>query len=107
LGVFANAIALAVERTPQAARSESRKSAGLAQWLLDRLRRPGKPLSRLTVIERVNLAPHQSLALVEADGQRLLVALSPGGAPTTIHPLRLAAQRRRGVTEIKLEGTIA
>lgn len=36
---------------------------------------------RLTLVERIALAPHQSLALVEAEGRRLLVATSPEGAP--------------------------
>ena len=36
----------------------------------------------MALLERINLAPRQSLALVEADGRRLLVATSPEGAPT-------------------------
>lgn len=37
--------------------------------------------SRLTLVERIALAPHQSLALVEAEGRRFLVATSSEGAP--------------------------
>ncbi len=44
------------------------------------------PPARLAVIERVSLAPRQSLALVEADGIRLLVATSPD-ASITFFPL--------------------
>lgn len=36
---------------------------------------------RLALIERISLTQHQTLALVEADGRRLLVATSPDGAP--------------------------
>jgi flagellar biogenesis protein FliO len=54
---------------------------GLAGWLLGRLRaaRPRQP--RLALLERIALAPRQSLALVEAEGRRFLVATSPEGAP--------------------------
>jgi hypothetical protein len=54
---------------------------GLAGWLLARLgaRRHERP--RLALLERIALAPRQSLALVEAEGRRFLVATSPEGAP--------------------------
>lgn len=54
---------------------------GVAGWLLGRLGKSRRPQSRLEVIERIALGPRQSLALVEADGRRLLVATSPEGAP--------------------------
>lgn len=68
---------------------------GLAGWLLDRLRqvrlsgvslggvRLGlrKPAPRLALLERITLAPRQTLALVEAEGRRFLVASSAEGAP--------------------------
>lgn len=65
---------------------EVRKTAesvigGLAGWLLGRLRRGTRRSSRLALLERITLAPRQSLALVEAEGRRLLVATSPEGAP--------------------------
>lgn len=53
----------------------------LAQWLLDRLHRSPQRQPQLALLERIALAPRQSLALVEADGQRLLVATSPECAP--------------------------
>ena len=34
-----------------------------------------------TAVERITLAPRQSLALVEAEGRRILVATSPKAAP--------------------------
>lgn len=36
---------------------------------------------RLALVEHIALAPRQSLALVEAEGRRFLVATSPKGAP--------------------------
>jgi len=54
---------------------------GVAGWLLGRLRaRSAKP-PRLALVERITLAPRQSLSLVEAEGRRFLVATSVEGAP--------------------------
>jgi hypothetical protein len=60
--------------------------AGLAGWLLDRLRGSRRPRPRLELVERIALAPRQSLALIEAEGRRFLVATSPEGAPA-FYPL--------------------
>lgn len=57
-------------------------ASGLTLWILERLRRSPHATPRLALLERITLAPRQSLALVEADGRRLLVATSPEGAPT-------------------------
>ena len=54
---------------------------GLAGWLLRRLRGGGRSAPRLALLERIARAPRQSLALVEAEGRRFLVATSPEGAP--------------------------
>jgi flagellar biogenesis protein FliO len=59
---------------------------GLSGWVLNRLRglnigRARRKEPRLAVIERIALAPRQSLALVEAEGRRFLVATSPEGTP--------------------------
>jgi flagellar biogenesis protein FliO len=54
---------------------------GLAGWLLGRLRAGGRRPPRLEVLERIALAPRQSLALIEAEGRRFLVATSPEGTP--------------------------
>jgi hypothetical protein len=64
-------------------------SGGLAEWLLKRLLKPffkrlrgaRRPQTRLELLERIALAPRQSLALVEAEGRRFLVATSPEGGP--------------------------
>jgi flagellar biogenesis protein FliO len=79
---------------------------GLAGWLVGRLKGGGRRQPRLELVERIALAPRQSLALVEAEGRRFLVATSPEGAPA-FYPLdegtrpagaRQAVSRRRGVT---------
>jgi hypothetical protein len=57
------------------------QAGGLAGWLLSRLRAGRRPRPRLELVERIALAPRQSLALVEAEGRRFLVATSPEGAP--------------------------
>ena len=65
-------------------RGEERNAGmgGLAGWLLSRLRkRGGRASARLELLERIALGPRQSLALVEAEGVRLLVATSAEGAP--------------------------
>lgn len=54
---------------------------GLAGWLLARLRTRRRAEPRLALVERITLAPRQSLALVEAEGRRILVATSPDGGP--------------------------
>jgi flagellar biogenesis protein FliO len=63
---------------------------GWAGWLLarlrDSLRRSPRPRPHLALVERIPLAPRQSLALVEAEGRRLLVATSAEGCPV-FYPL--------------------
>jgi len=54
---------------------------GMVSWLLNRMRHRPRPQPRLAVLERIALAPRHSLALVEAEGRKLLVATSPDGAP--------------------------
>jgi hypothetical protein len=56
-------------------------SGGLGAWLLGRWRSVGHTQPRLALLERIALAPRQSLALVEAEGRRFLVATSPEGGP--------------------------
>jgi len=69
-------------------RSEGAKStpAGFRGWVLERLRGSGRTRPRLTLVERIALAPKQSLALVEAEGRRFLVATSAEGTPV-FYPL--------------------
>jgi hypothetical protein len=57
----------------------SRLGGWLLQSLLNRLHRPRFAQPRLALLERITLAPRQSLALVEAEGRRFLVATSAEG----------------------------
>ena len=59
---------------------------GLTGWLMDRLRGQGRERTRLMLLDRIALAPRQSLSLVEAEGRRFLVATSADGAPV-FYPL--------------------
>jgi flagellar biogenesis protein FliO len=74
------------------------RERGLAAWLLGRLRGQEQPRPSLALLERITLAPRQSLALVEAEGRRFLVATSAEGSPT-FHALdegsRTTLSRRR------------
>ncbi len=55
---------------------------GLAGWLWMRFRGQSKPRPSLALLERITLAPRQTLALVEAEGRRFLIATSADGSPT-------------------------
>jgi hypothetical protein len=58
---------------------------GIAAWLMSRLQVGAHAReqckSRLALLDRISLAPRQSLALVEAEGRRFLVGTSPDGGP--------------------------
>ena len=60
---------------------KSAGQGGLGAWLLERLRGKRQREPRLALLERISLAPRQSLALVEAEGRRILVATSAEGGP--------------------------
>ena len=47
---------------------------------------------RLALVERITLAPRQSLALIEAEGRRILVATSAEGGPA-FYPLDESVSR--------------
>jgi hypothetical protein len=53
---------------------------GWAGRLLQRLRTGRRSPPHLALVERIALAPRQSLTLVEAEGRRILVATSAEGA---------------------------
>lgn len=67
-------------------------AGGLAGWLLEKLRRTPHSKPRLALLERIALAPRQTLALIEADGRRFLVATSPEGGPA-FYSLDASARR--------------
>lgn len=54
---------------------------GLAGWFLRKMRGTVLPRKKLVLVERITIGPRQSVALVEAEGQRILVAMSAEGAP--------------------------
>ncbi len=60
---------------------------GIAGWLMKSWRRnPAAAQGRLALLDRIALAPRQSLALVEAEGRRILVATSAEAGPV-FYPL--------------------
>jgi flagellar biogenesis protein FliO len=61
-------------------------SSGWARWLLERWHVRRRAAPRLALVERITLAPRQSLALIEAEGRRILVATSAEGGPA-FYPL--------------------
>ena len=63
------------------ARLPVQKPAGLVGWLLSRLRRDPRPQPSLALLERISLAPRQTLSLVEAEGRRFLIATSAESTP--------------------------
>lgn len=70
---------------------------GLAGWVMRKLHGVNRVPPRLEVLERIALAPRQSVALVEAEGRRFLVASSPEGTPAFYAldaPLRREARER-------------
>jgi hypothetical protein len=75
-----------MEQNKQNSGGSKATAAGLGGWVLERLRGSGRPRPRLALIERIALAPKQSLALVEAEGRRFLVATSTEGSPV-FYPL--------------------
>jgi flagellar biogenesis protein FliO len=58
-----------------------RLPGGWLGWLLRRWKGSKSPARRLKLVDRVALAPRQSLCLLEADGRRVLLATSADGAP--------------------------
>ena len=72
---------------------ESRGLAGsLAGWLMRRWNGVGRQQSGLEMLDRIVLGPRQSLALIEAQGRRILVATSQEGAPA-FYPLDQTQRR--------------
>lgn len=77
------------------------EQGGLAAWLVKRLqarlRGRERQRRRLELLERISLAPRQSLALVEAEGMKFLVATSAEGAPVLY---ALDGQRRSALERV-------
>jgi hypothetical protein len=62
-------------------KSTNKRSDGLAKWIFGLLHRAPLQQPRLVVLERIILAPKQTLALVQVDGSQVLVATSLDGTP--------------------------
>jgi len=74
----------------------------LLGWLRGRLQGTGRAPARLALLERITIAPRQSLALVEAEGRRFLVATSPEGGPA----FYALDQQAGNVTSVRSTGPV-
>jgi hypothetical protein len=72
--------------------SSANLPGGLAGWLMGKLQVSSRRQPRLALLERIALAPKQSLSLIEAEGRRFLVATSADGSPC-FYPLDEQARR--------------
>jgi hypothetical protein len=82
--------------------------SGVAGWLIGKWRGRKQVEPRLVLVERIALGPRQWLALVEAEGRRILVTSSAEGG-SALYPLdgegrgggreRADAQRTRKTIE--------
>ena len=91
MGVFANA--LHIRQNCAASLNTPEPRQGLGAWLLDLFHRRALREPRLALVERISLAPRQTVALIEADGERLLVAIAADGAPA-FYPLPRPSRRK-------------
>ena len=83
---------------PSGARNRCER-AGLGAWILQHLRRQSMSETRLVLLERVTIAPRQTVALIEADGRRVLVAASPECTPT-FFPLDTPTRTKKCIGKI-------
>lgn len=60
--------------------------SGVAGWIRARWRKTPASQRRLALLDQIALAPRQSLALIEAEGRRFLVATTTEG-PAAFYPL--------------------
>ncbi len=77
---------------------------GWVGWLLCRLRPGGRARPRLELVERIALAPRQSLSLVEAEGRRFLVVTSPEGSPAFYALDERPIQTRNNRNVVRIDG---
>lgn len=77
---------------------------GWAKARLGKMRKSAGVQPRLALIERITLAPRQSLALVEAEGRRFLVAVSAEGGPAfySLDERMQPAALRRGAARARV-----
>jgi flagellar biogenesis protein FliO len=94
-------------REPRPPRSHQglgvRMSRQVQGWILNWIRRgTSQRVPRLQILERIALAPRHTLALVESEGRRFLVATSPEGAPV-FHSLDEHSLDERSLDERSLD----
>jgi hypothetical protein len=65
---------------------------GIGAWLWKRIHSVSTE-PRLILVDRISIAPRQTLSLIEADGHTFLVATSSEGAPS-FYPLKVVARSR-------------
>jgi flagellar biogenesis protein FliO len=70
---------------------------GWAGWLMKRLHAGRRERPRLEFVERITIGARQTVALIDAEGQRLLIVCTAEGAPA-IYPLNRTAQKRQRVS---------
>lgn len=99
MGAFIEALTSAIGRNGPVREEVAPTRRSLGARLMKRFRFRSEVAPRLRVVERVRVTPRQALVLVEAEGERLLVATSDGSA-SVIHPLG-------GPTRIQVEGRCA
>ena len=106
MGNFSNALsnAAGVNRLGGAARNWR----GVWSSISERLHRRCGASSRLALVEKISVAPRQSVALIEVDGEKLLVGLSPAESPRFFQ-LKAGQSRfsKEIDREIPIEGTVA
>ncbi len=68
--------------------------------LLSKLRGVRCAQPRLELLERISLAPRQTLALVEAEGRRFLVATSAEGGPAFLALDRRSHRAQRNASRV-------
>jgi flagellar biogenesis protein FliO len=76
---------------------------GLAGWLIGRWRGAKRAEPRLQLVERIALGPRQSLALIDAEGRRILVATSAEGGPA-FYPLDRSARSEMTLARFSRSG---
>ncbi len=94
-----------MSRAGAGTKSGAETGGGLGAWLVEKLRGRRRAEPRLALLERISLAPRQSLALVEAEGRRILVATSAEGGPA-FYPLDGTRDLRAHIETSALRGRV-
>ena len=103
MGAFANALSNAAIKNGPIRTILSWRS--VTATIFERLSRRATAIPKMAVLERVNVAPRQFIALIDVEGEKLLVSASQNGSPRFF---RLTASRGNGRSgeRIPIEGTV-